>query len=185
MTETNDPGIAPNGSVAWFCLRSQPKHEHIAAAQLRQAGIEAFAPRIRFKRATRRGPAWFTEALFPNYLFARFNWNDSLRKVHHANGVAGVVHFGEKWPTIPDEVIAELRLTLGEAEIHVIEDSLKSGDEVKITGGIFNGLNAIVTQVVSSRERVCVLLEFLGRQTSVEIGRDTVVKEADERKAIL
>lgn len=108
-----------------------------------------------------------------------------MRQVHHANGVAGVVHFGEKWPTIPDEVIAELRATIGETEIHVIEESLKPGDAVNITGGIFHGLKAIVTQVVSSQERVRVLLEFLGRQTSVEIGRETVVKEEDERKAIL
>src|SRR6185312_13830264 len=61
-------------STAWFCLRTHPKHECVAAAQLRQeANIEVFLPRIRFKRATRCGPAWVTEALFQNYLFAKFD----------------------------------------------------------------------------------------------------------------
>src|SRR5687768_2875491 len=59
--------------VAWFCLRSQPRHEHIAARQLAQmSDVEVFNPRIRFARPTRHGPAWVTESLFPNYLFARF-----------------------------------------------------------------------------------------------------------------
>jgi hypothetical protein len=32
---------------AWFCVRSQPKHEHIAAAHLKQEpGIEVYLPRI-------------------------------------------------------------------------------------------------------------------------------------------
>ena len=79
----------------WFCLRSQTKHEHIAAAHLAQLPkLEVYLPRIRFKRSTRMGPAWFTEALFPSYLFARFDLLSSVRRVHHARGVTGVVHFG-------------------------------------------------------------------------------------------
>ena len=60
--ESHAPGAAP----AWFCLRTQPKHEHIAAAHFRgDPDLEVYLPRIRFKRATRRGPVWFTEALVP------------------------------------------------------------------------------------------------------------------------
>src|SRR5258705_250702 len=60
---------------AWFCLRARSKHEHIAARHLQQmTDVEVFLPRIRFRRKTRQGPAWVTEALFPNYLFARFDW---------------------------------------------------------------------------------------------------------------
>ena len=80
-------------TAAWFCIRSQPKYEHLAAAHLqREPGFEVYLPRIRFKRATRRGPVWFTEALFPNYLFARFDPAACLRRVCHARGVRGVVH---------------------------------------------------------------------------------------------
>src|SRR5260221_14270934 len=101
--------------LAWFCVRSQLKHEHIAAAHLRRyQAIEVFLPRIRFKRSRQQGPVWVTEALFPNYIFARFNWKNSLRAVLHARGVAGVVHFGKSWPVIPDESIDQLRATFGE-----------------------------------------------------------------------
>lgn len=171
--------------VAWFCVRSQPKHEHIAAARLREAGFEAFSPRIRFKKATRRGPVWFTEALFPSYLFARFNWHASLRMVHHTNGVSNVVHFGDKWPTIPDAEIRKLQEQFGDAEIHVIQPELAPGDTVKIASGAFQGLSAVISQIMPSAERIKILLEFVGRQTTVEIHSSALVAEKPVRKKIL
>src|SRR3981189_2164980 len=105
---------SPPGRPAWFCLRTQPKHAHIAAAHLkREPGLQVYLPRIRFKRSTRRGPVWFTEALFPSYLFARFDLAAALRKLRQVRGVSGVVHFGEQWPTIPDAVVEELRAAVG------------------------------------------------------------------------
>ncbi len=167
---------SPDPTVAWFCLRSQLKHEHIAAANLRRQGCaEPFNPRIRFKRATRRGPVWVTESLFPSYLFARFDWKESLRLVHHTAGVTGIVHFGSRWPTIPDPVIADLRATVGGEELRVIGEGLQPGDEVQISGGAFHGLQGIISRVMPARARVAVLLEFLGRQSAVEVADDAVV----------
>src|ERR1700742_1061178 len=104
--------------MKWFCLRSQPKHEHLAAGYLQKdAGMEVFLPRIRFRRATKRGREWVTEALFPNYLFARFDWEKSLRHAQHARGIQTVVHFGNRWPAIPDDTIDELQRLWGGKEI--------------------------------------------------------------------
>jgi len=178
--------MTPPESSCWFCLRSQPKHEHIAAAHLRQFDeIAVFLPRVRFKRATRRGVAWATEALFPGYFFARFDWRASLRLAQHARGVRGVVHFGERWPTIPDGVIEELRRTIGENELHTITVELAPGDAVQIAEGTLCGLRAVVARVMPGRERVAVLMEFLGRQTMVEVPASFLVKEGEGRAQIL
>ena len=172
--------------VEWFCVRSQPKHEHIAAAHLRQlAGVTVFLPRIRFKRATVRGAAWTTEALFPGYLFARFAWQTDLRAVQHARGVGGIVHFGERWPTVAAETIADLRATFGEEELHTVSDTLAPGDVVRVAEGSLRGLLAVVTQVQSGRDRVAVLMEFLGRQTMVELSLNAVIREGDGRAAVI
>ena len=178
----NEPAMKIDPPLGWFCLRSQPKHEHIAAARLRQEGIEAFSPRIRFKRATRRGPVWFTEALFPSYLFARFDWHDSLRQVHHTTGVSGVVHFGDKWPTIPDADIQHLEEKFGNTELHIINPELMPGDNVKIASGAFQGLSAVISQAMPSQERVKVLLEFVGRLTTVEIEKSALISEQTARQ---
>lgn len=172
--------------VEWFCLRSQPKHEHIAAAHLRQlAGVEVFLPRLRFKRATVRGAVWTTEALFPGYLFAQFAWPADLRAVQHARGVSGIVRFGDRWPTIADEIIAELRTALGPEELRVLDDTLAPGDVVRIADGSLRGLLAVVAQVRSGRDRVAVLMEFLGRQTMVELPASALIREGDSRARVV
>ena len=172
-------------SLFWFCVKSQPKHEHIAAAHLGQTGqVEAFLPRIRFKRATRQGTVWATEALFPGYLFARFDWPASLRLVRHSRGVRGVVHFGERWPAIPDAVIGELRQAVGATGLCIIPETFRPGDEVEITEGAMRGLRAVVTRALPGRERVAVLMDFLGRQTQIELPRRFLVKEGNERAAL-
>ena len=165
------------GARAWFCLRAQPKHEHIAAAHLVQFDdVAVFNPRIRFPRSTRRGPVWVTEALFPGYLFAEFDWRSSLSKVRYAQGVSGVVHFGTRWPTVPPEVVADLKRSLGDCETHEVPVALTPGDAVNISGGVFHGLQAVITQVMPAKQRVAVLLEFLGTQTALELDADAVVK---------
>ena len=162
----------PGNVASWFCVRSHPKHEHIAAAQLRQEqDIEVFLPRIRYRRATRLGPVWVTEALFKDYVFARFDLGAALRRVQHTRGVRTVVHFGERWPAIPDRVITELQAVIGGEDVRLIEDSLQPGDLVRISTGALCGLEAVVTRVMPAKQRVAVLLDFLGRQTSAEVDR--------------
>jgi transcriptional antiterminator RfaH len=167
----------------WFCLRSQPKHEHIAAAHLKKMeAVAVFLPRVRFQRPTRQGLAWVTEALFPSYLFARFDWHTSLRQVQAARGVAGVVHFGTRWPVIEDSIIEDLKQAFGAEELHTISTVLRPGDTVEIAEGAMRGLQAVVSRVLPSRERVAVLLEFLGRQTTIEVPISLVVKEGNARE---
>ena len=38
----------------WYCLRTKPKHEHIAAAHVRLCeGVEVYCPRVRIQRHKR------------------------------------------------------------------------------------------------------------------------------------
>jgi transcription antitermination factor NusG len=55
---------------------------------------------------------------------------------------------------------------------------------VVISGGVFHDLRAVVLHVMPSRRRVALLLEFLGRQTSVELDIAAVVREGEARGRI-
>jgi transcription elongation factor/antiterminator RfaH len=165
---------APGNSAweAWFCVRTHARREHVAAAQLRQyPDIEVYLPCIRFERSTRLSRAWTTEALFQNYLFARFDLACCGRRVRHARAVRDVVHFGARYPTIPEMVIEQLRNAMGGEDTRVVANSFDPGDPVRIAGGPFRDLEAVVVRATPSRKRVAVLLDFLGRQTTVEINR--------------
>lgn len=174
---SHPPLSPPRPGPAWFCLRTQPKHEHIAAGHLsRHEHLEILNPRIRFRRSTRKGIVWVTEPLFPCYLFARFDLDHSLARVQYAPGVSRVVHFGTLWPVVPDSVIGELRAALGRTEVHVIAAEPRVGEEIRIGEGAFQGLEAVILQVMPARERVKVLLDFLGRQTMVELDLRAVIR---------
>lgn len=162
--------------VRWYCLKSQPKHEHIAAAHLRQmTGVEVFCPRLRFKRPTVRGPRWFEEAMFPGYLFSRFHFSARHKEVRYAMGITNIVRFGMLYASVDDAIIATLREQTNSEQIAVLEPEVKEGDTVKIVEGALRGLEAVVTSVLSGRERVRVLLNFLGREIHAEVSRPGVL----------
>jgi transcriptional antiterminator RfaH len=155
---------------AWYCLRSQPKHEHIAGAHLRMLdGVTVFCPRIRFKRATRRGLVWVTEAMFTGYLFARFELSEMHSHVLYAHGVRGIVRFGNRYSTIEEASLAQLRDQTGIAEVKELNYEFSQGNQVKIIKGVFIGLEAVVTQVLPATQRVKILMDFLGRKMEAEV----------------
>jgi transcriptional antiterminator RfaH len=166
-------------AAQWYCLRAQPKHEHIAAAHLRQfADVEVFCPRVRFQRSTRRGLVWFNEALFPNYLFARFELAGWQARVRTCHGIRGLVHFGEKVPAVPPHALAQIREFMAGAELKTVPFSIAEGDDVEVVSGPFRGQTGVVQQLLPARERVKVLLEVLGGTTLVDLQLAAVFKEA-------
>lgn len=162
---------------AWYCARTKPKHEHIAAANLsRNLGLEVFNPRLRMERATRRGVVRATEPLFPCYVFVQcFNsaWND----IRYITGVSSLVQFGDRIPSVPDSVIQELRECFDAQESLAVEDRLFPGAEVSVAEGAFCGFQAIVLRSLPAKRRVQVLLDILGRPTLVELDRWSVSLE--------
>ena len=164
---------------AWFCLRSHPKREHIAAAHLRLLdGVEVFNPRLRIKKATRRGVVTFVESLFPNYLFARFNPEFAFTTVRYSPSVSTIVHFGLQITSVPENVIEDLRGEFGESETIDCEQHVSEGDIVTISQGPFYGMTAKVLRVLTPHQRVEVLLEFLGRTTSAIVNPSALVLES-------
>lgn len=163
-------------SMQWYVLRSQPKHEHIATKRLRMMdNVEVFCPRLRFQRPTVKGAKWFVEAMFPGYVFARFVFAKSHREVRYAPGVAGLLDFGGKYAQLDDEIIAGLREQTDDEEVIEIQPELAEGVTVRIVRGALQGFEAVITQVLSSRERVRILLDFLGREVHAEVANPDVL----------
>jgi Transcription antiterminator len=167
--------IHPEG---WYCVRTQPKHEHIAAATLtRNFGLEVFHPRLRLERATRRGVVRVVEPLFPCYVFVRCCLGELLDEIRYVNGVSSLVHFGDKIPAVPEAVIDELRQCFETEEPMAVEDRLYPGADVTVAEGAFLGFSGIVVRLLPARQRVQILLEFLGRTTIAEVDRTSLATE--------
>ncbi len=179
MESSLSPGAPDASGLKWYCLRSKPKHEHIAAAHLRLCDdVEVYCPRVKIQKSTRRGLVWFTEALFPNYLFARFEMERWQSQVRYAQGVSGIVRFGLDYPAVPGQVLQNLRSFMDDAELKTVSYVLAEGDAVEIVEGPFRGQTGVVKQLLPARERVKVLLEVIGGTNEVDLQLTSVFKEA-------
>lgn len=172
--------------MAWYCLRSKTKREHIAAAfVLQQCGVEVFAPRVALWRKTRIGRKIFVEPLFPGYFFAHFSWGGVGRRILATQGVTGVVRFGHKVPLVPDSVVEDLRLATAKIETSEGERGpLEEGDIVEVLSGCFKGSTAVVHQPVSGGDRVSVLIDFLGRSLTLNVSRSSILVCGEDRVVV-
>jgi len=161
---------------AWYCARTKPKREHIAAANLRKnLSLEVFLPRLRIERATQRGPVQVIEALFPCYVFVRCVIEEKINEIKYTNGISSLVRFGLEIPKVADLTIEELQKCFEAEEPMTVENHLLPGDEVAVANGAFAGMSAYVLRNLPARQRVQVLLDILGRPTPVEVDRNSVV----------
>jgi len=165
-------------TIAWYCARTKPKHEHIVAANVRKyLGLEVFNPRLRVERATQRGLVRVVEPLFPCYIFIRCVIESSINSIQHTNGVSSLVHFGNRIPQVEDDVIAKLQECFLAEEPLLVENPFEPGDEVIVAEGAFAGMRATVLRTLPTKQRVQVLLDILGGTTLVEVERGSLVVE--------
>lgn len=162
--------------MPWYCIHTAPKQENKVALLLqREAGLEVLSPRIRFRRMRAGRPLWTTEALFPGYLFAQFEYLERRRQINATPGVTSIVSFGDRAIAVPEEIMAELRSFAADHEVIQVNAEPTAGDEVVIASGPMSGLRVLVTRVLPARQRIAVLLELLGTYREVEIEKERVL----------
>ena len=153
---------SPQDIPSWFCVRTQTKREHIAAEHLKELeGIEVFCPRLRYRKATRRGKVWWIEPLFPGYLLAKFNLAEMERAVTEI-------------PSVPESFVETLRQDVrkrsqDDPETLSVSPILQIGEEVEVAHGPLQGMRGTIVSVAPAAERVKILLDFLGQPQAVDV----------------
>lgn len=162
-------------SQAWYVVRTKPRHESVAATNLRVKGIQVYLPRLAGGLLQQRAAApHFTEPLFPGYLFARL----VLAREHHVAawtpGVANLLVDGDGRPVpLDDAVIESLRCRADGGEVFRPRP-LRVGTPVEIRNGPFAGLLAVIDRPCSAAGRVQILLDLLRRQTRLDLPASAV-----------
>lgn len=160
---------------AWYSARTKPKHEHIAAANLRRhLALPVFSPRVRLEKMTRRGLVRVVEPLFPSYIFVRCVVEDRVNEIQYLSGISKLVQFGGRYPRVADSIIEELQKCFGGDDMIAVKVELAAGDEVTVALGAFAGMSAQVLKSLPAKKRVQILLDILGRSTTVEVDSEAV-----------
>lgn len=157
--------------LAWFIVRAKAKREAYAKNNLELRHLTVFLPRITEldydgANISKRAPA----PLFPGYLFVRMYLHLDYYRVIWAPGVRDIVSLGNGPVPLPDRAVEEIRARCDTSGIvRVPPASWRPGDRVEIPKGPFAGLLATVVTVMPSRRRIRLLINFLARQTCVEM----------------
>jgi transcriptional antiterminator RfaH len=148
--------------MTWGVAQTESLRERTAARWLNADGITTWLPLI---RADAR-----TVPLFPGYLFVQLagaRWS----AVENTIGILQLLKSGEQPAIVPAPEMARLRGLERDGLVRLPKPrGLVIGDRVRVIRGMFADHLAIFDGQ-SGRDRVWILLEFLGRQTRAEIRR--------------
>ena len=161
----------------WLCVHTRPRRESGAEQYCREVlRLDTYYPRLKHLKTIRRVKRWVVGPLFPRYFFCRLNLAQSFRAVQYAPQVVGVVSFGGCPTPVDDAVIDHLKQWAGEAvDVVTVRPGFRPGDLVEIADGPLRGLQAVVLQEMSDRDRVAVLLSTLGCQARLIVSRSQLV----------
>lgn len=160
----------------WYAVYTKPRRECVAEQHLKRQGFDCFLPRAinpGRKVVRRQAPV---EPVFPRYLFVRLTLgHDNSAPIRSTQGVVGLVRFGQKTVSVPTQIVDGLVRLLNPVSGLIEPDfeAFNVGDHVQVFTGPFAGLEAVVAEPCGER-RVMVLLDILGRQSKVALGRDQV-----------
>lgn len=158
----------------WYCLHTKPQKEALTSEQLSEGlGLEVYFPCIRRRKLVRRVRRDVIGALFPQYLFCRFDLTTHFRAVRYARDVIDVLSFGAEPAVVSDELIDDLKVWATQApEAKGTRSAYSSGDRVHVAKGPMRGLEAIILEQSDDRDRVSVLLSILGCGAKLRIDCD-------------
>ena len=160
----------------WYLIHTKAHQEKIATSTLQHLEVETLFPELRKKVFRQHKQQTVVLPLFPGYLFCCFNWSRDSRKVNYAHGVANIVKFGSIPARIDVDTIENIQSRMMNGPIVQSSTHLHQGQEVRIEGGPFHGLEAMFDQELTGTQRVALLLKHVAFHARIIIDRDQVQK---------
>jgi transcription elongation factor/antiterminator RfaH len=162
----------------WYALHTHHKQEDRVDQNLKAWGVETFNPLIRKRRYNKFTglPHFVTQALFPRYIFARFDAATMLGKIRYTRGVHSIVSIGDTPSPVSDEIIDVIKSRLDESGYVRLGETFKQGDKVVVTDGPLKDFVGIFDNEMKGAIRVSILLLNIKYQGRVEIEKDFIKK---------
>lgn len=150
----------------WYALRTRSNYERRVADALLAYGIEKYLPTYSETMHWARRMKVTVHALFPGYLFARFERFAGAAAVLSITGVIAILGNNELSSISGDE-IANLR-RVAESPAPIARCPYVAGAKVTVARGPFAGVSGIVRRV-KGETTLTIPVEVLGRSVSVQI----------------
>ncbi len=178
--------IKEDPRVKWYVVHTYSGYENKVKANLERR-IESLnmtekifkvlvptEEEVEFKDGKRKS---IQRKIYPGYVLVQMIMtDDSWYVVRNTSGVTGFVGPGVKPIPLPDEEIKVILRRMGmEAPLKVNID-LGIGQTIRVIHGPFKDFHGVIEEVDADREKMRVLISFLGRETPVELDFGQVEK---------
>ena len=157
-------------------VQSKSHAEDKVVSQLNNQGFTTYCPMYR-KEFHRGGQIKIkTTPLFPRYVFIQTNQHarEAIHVIRSTYGVSMLLKIGEEPTSVPNQIIDDLK-SIETQHTTKAESYFNAGDTVKITEGLYQGLEAIY-EMDEGLERVVVLLNILNKNTPLHINKNQLLK---------
>lgn len=162
------------GQASWYVVHTKPKQEFRALEQLKNQGYDCFLPTLQVEKICRIKRKIYVEPLFSRYLFMRLDTTTSnWTPIRSTRGVTGLLKFGDRFATLPDECVNALR----NAPQVRLQDLFQSGERVAVVSGPFAGLEGIY-QTADGEARALILIEMMNQPQKLSFAMEMLRKAA-------
>lgn len=165
-------------NIRWYAVRTQPRAEERAQANLQRQGFEIFTPRIARSVRHARRQEWRLSPLFPGYLFIRLDAScQRWRPVDSTFGVLNIVKVANVPESLPAGLVERMKALADETgDMGGLAETFAVGDRVRVMGGPFDAFIGDVLRL-PSKDRIMLLISMATRDVHLNIAAKSAVLE--------
>lgn len=162
---------AEQQNPAWYAVWTQSHFEQSVSQQLSAKGFTAFLPEMSVWSKRGGEQRLIRVPMFPGYLFVRDGMDKrSYVEILKARGVVRILEDGwTRLTPVPDAVINSLQQVVASDVPVFASEQLTEGDRVEVTEGPLSGLEGLFVHDKSTKGRLVLNVELLGRSVAVEV----------------
>jgi transcription antitermination factor NusG len=178
----NAKSSSKSEGLRWYALQVHARKEQLVASQLENRSLECFLPTYKSLRKWSDRTKEIQQALFPGYVFCRFDY-ENRQPVVMTTGVTQVVGNGKSAIPIADAEIEALQVAVGSGIATQPWPYLRTGEFVQINYGHLAGLQGILVNF-KGNHRVVLSVTLLQRSLALEVELEWLspVAEPAERR---
>ena len=165
---TQHPSTIDNSATEWYAVYTYSNHERRVRDQMRNKGIEHFAPFYSCTRNRKAGAVRLDLPLFPCYIFVKVSRSERAR-VLESTSVVRIVGSPSGPTSVPASEIERLQAII---QLHAAEPYpyLHVGDRARICNGPFSGTLGFLVRKKNA-DRFVLSVETVMKSVVIEIDR--------------
>jgi transcription antitermination factor NusG len=166
--------------LKWYALQVHARKEQLVASQLQTRNLECFLPTYKSLRKWSDRTKELQQALFPGYVFCRFDY-ENRQPVVMTTGVTQIVGTGKVATAIADSEIEALQVAVSSGIPAQPWPYLRTGEYVQVNYGHLSGLQGILVNF-KGNHRVVLSVTLLQRSLALEVDLDWLSPVAEPRQ---